>query len=70
MSTKPNPVIFIHGLWIHASAWQPWIDLFHRAAPRGDELMSGMRCSCDAAEDDGRGPWTRVVAGVQSPPSA
>jgi pimeloyl-ACP methyl ester carboxylesterase len=25
---KPNPVIFIHGLWIHATAWQPWLDLF------------------------------------------
>lgn len=28
MSTKPNPVVFIHGLWIHSSAWQPWLDLF------------------------------------------
>ena len=28
MTTKTNPVIFIHGLWIHASAWQPWLDLF------------------------------------------
>ena len=27
-STKTNPVIFIHGLWIHSTAWQPWIDLF------------------------------------------
>jgi pimeloyl-ACP methyl ester carboxylesterase len=26
--TKPNPVIFIHGLWIHATAWQPWLDHF------------------------------------------
>lgn len=26
--TKPNPVIFIHGLWIHADAWCPWIELF------------------------------------------
>src|SRR5260370_5103468 len=26
--TKPNPVVFIHGLWIHSSAWQPWLDLF------------------------------------------
>src|ERR1700755_2633058 len=25
---KPHPVIFIHGLWIHATAWQPWLDLF------------------------------------------
>jgi pimeloyl-ACP methyl ester carboxylesterase len=27
-AAKPNPVIFIHGLWIHAAAWQPWLDLF------------------------------------------
>jgi pimeloyl-ACP methyl ester carboxylesterase len=24
----PNPVLFIHGLWIHSSAWRPWQDLF------------------------------------------
>ena len=23
------PVVFIHGLWLAASSWQPWIDLFH-----------------------------------------
>jgi pimeloyl-ACP methyl ester carboxylesterase len=28
--TNPTPVIFIHGLWLHASAWQPWADLFAR----------------------------------------
>ncbi|WP_306207087.1 alpha/beta hydrolase [Actinoplanes sp. RD1] len=32
------PVVFIHGLWLHASSWQPWIDLFtergyHPVAP-------------------------------------
>src|SRR3984957_953520 len=26
--TNPTPVIFIHGLWLHASSWQPWTDLF------------------------------------------
>jgi pimeloyl-ACP methyl ester carboxylesterase len=26
--TKTNPVIFIHGLWIHSTAWAPWIELF------------------------------------------
>ena len=26
--TKTNPVIFIHGLWIHSAAWEPWIELF------------------------------------------
>lgn len=23
-----TPVVFIHGLWLHASTWQPWVDLF------------------------------------------
>jgi pimeloyl-ACP methyl ester carboxylesterase len=27
-ATKLNPVIFIHGMWIHSTAWQPWLDLF------------------------------------------
>jgi pimeloyl-ACP methyl ester carboxylesterase len=27
----PTPVIFIHGLWLHASSWGPWIDLFRAA---------------------------------------
>ena len=26
--TKANPVMFIHGMWVHSTAWQPWIDLF------------------------------------------
>jgi pimeloyl-ACP methyl ester carboxylesterase len=24
----PTPVLFIHGLWLHASSWQPWEELF------------------------------------------
>ena len=27
MPTSP-PVLFIHGLWLHASSWTSWIDLF------------------------------------------
>jgi pimeloyl-ACP methyl ester carboxylesterase len=25
------PVVFIHGLWLHASSWQPWLELFEQA---------------------------------------
>jgi non-heme chloroperoxidase len=25
----PTPVVFVHGLWLHASSWQPWLDLFN-----------------------------------------
>ncbi|WP_194918876.1 alpha/beta hydrolase [Catenulispora rubra] len=28
--TTPTPVIFIHGLWLHATSWEPWIDLFQQ----------------------------------------
>jgi pimeloyl-ACP methyl ester carboxylesterase len=28
MSHNPTPVLFIHGLWIHSSSWEPWIELF------------------------------------------
>jgi alpha-beta hydrolase superfamily lysophospholipase len=23
-----RPVVFIHGLWLHATSWTPWMDLF------------------------------------------
>jgi pimeloyl-ACP methyl ester carboxylesterase len=28
MPETRTPVVFIHGLWLHASSWQPWADLF------------------------------------------
>ena len=26
-----QPVVFIHGLWIHSAAWEPWLPLYRRA---------------------------------------
>jgi non-heme chloroperoxidase len=26
-STK-NPVVFVHGLWLHAESWNHWIEFF------------------------------------------
>ena len=31
MTSTKGPVVFIHGLWLHASSWQPWQDLFAEA---------------------------------------
>jgi pimeloyl-ACP methyl ester carboxylesterase len=28
MTSHTPPVLFIHGLWLHSSSWQPWIELF------------------------------------------
>lgn len=30
MTDTRTPVVFIHGLWLHATAWQPWMDLFNQ----------------------------------------
>jgi pimeloyl-ACP methyl ester carboxylesterase len=31
MTASKPPVVFIHGLWLHSSSWQPWVDLFAAA---------------------------------------
>jgi alpha-beta hydrolase superfamily lysophospholipase len=31
MTTPARPVIFIHGLWLHASSWEPWLEKFRSA---------------------------------------
>ena len=28
---SPTPVVFIHGLWLHATSWDPWMELFREA---------------------------------------
>ena len=25
-----NPIVFIHGLWMHSSSWKPWMDFFNQ----------------------------------------
>lgn len=27
-AAAPVPVVFVHGLWLHAASWAPWVDLF------------------------------------------
>jgi non-heme chloroperoxidase len=31
MSASGVPVVFIHGLWLHSTSWQPWADLFRQS---------------------------------------
>ncbi|MEV6101213.1 alpha/beta fold hydrolase [Nocardia sp. NPDC051981] len=31
MPQTPTPVVFIHGLWLHATSWGPWVDHFRAA---------------------------------------
>lgn len=31
MTTPRRPAVFIHGQWLHATSWEPWLDLFRDA---------------------------------------
>jgi pimeloyl-ACP methyl ester carboxylesterase len=63
MSKKPNPVIFIHGLWIHATAWQSWQDLFAEHGydteapgwPGDSDTVAETRSNPDPLNDTGIG---------------
>ena len=53
-AAKNHPVIFIHGLWIHSSAWQPWMDLF---TERGYAVSApGWPCDGDTVADTRANP--------------
>ncbi|GIH20449.1 alpha/beta hydrolase [Rugosimonospora africana] len=60
MST-PIPVIFIHGLWLHATSWTPWVDLFREAGyeptapgwPGDEDTVEETRAAPDGIADHG-----------------
>jgi len=29
-TTTKTPIVFVHGLWLHAESWKPWIDFFRQ----------------------------------------
>jgi pimeloyl-ACP methyl ester carboxylesterase len=31
MPATRTPVVFLHGMWLHASCWEPWLELFRAA---------------------------------------
>jgi pimeloyl-ACP methyl ester carboxylesterase len=79
MSGKPN-VIFIHGLWLHASSWQPWIDLFTEAGydasapgwPGDGDTVEDSRSNPDAVADYGveaiADHYAQIISKLPDPP--
>ena len=47
-----QPVLFIHGLWIHSSAWQPWVERYRRAGY--DPVVAGWPGDGETVEDTRR----------------
>ena len=58
---KTNPVIFIHGLWLHGSSWQPWQEKFESAGyatsapgwPGDHDTVEATRADPDSVADKG-----------------
>jgi pimeloyl-ACP methyl ester carboxylesterase len=75
-----KPVVFIHGLWIHSSAWEPWATLYRRE--QFDPVMAGWPGDGDTVASTRRNPgrlagcgiddvvarYAALIAGLPSPP--
>ncbi|HEY1674075.1 MAG TPA: alpha/beta hydrolase [Streptosporangiaceae bacterium] len=80
MSTPGRPVVFIHGLWLHASSWGPWQELFAEAgyAP----TAPGWPGDPDTVEESRQDPsrvagkgiddvvdhYAAIIRGLETPP--
>jgi pimeloyl-ACP methyl ester carboxylesterase len=72
MTTSRTPVLFIHGLWLHASSWEPWLDLFAEAGyapmapgwPGDPETVELARANPDSIAGHGIDDVTSHYAGI------
>ena len=75
-----RPVVFIHGLWLHATSWQPWIELFASAGyrpsapgwPHEPPTVAEARENPDAVAnlsiDDVTEHYAGIIAGLDESP--
>jgi pimeloyl-ACP methyl ester carboxylesterase len=78
--TTGTPVIFIHGLWLHASSWQPWADLFAAAGyqpltpgwPGDPDTVEAARANPEAIADHGiddvTDHYAKIIDGLAAKP--
>jgi pimeloyl-ACP methyl ester carboxylesterase len=67
-----TPVLFIHGLWLHASSWDPWVERFRAAGydpqapgwPGDGDTVEASRRDPDAIGDHGIDDVVAHFAGI------
>jgi pimeloyl-ACP methyl ester carboxylesterase len=72
MNTTRPPVLFIHGLWLHASSWQPWVEKFSAAGydasapgwPGDADTVEGSRADPEQVADKGIDDVAEHYAGI------
>lgn len=80
MTATRTPVVFIHGLWLHASSWAPWLELFREAGyepvapgwPNEPDTVERARQEPDLVAnlgiDDVTAHFARIIAALDAPP--
>lgn len=75
-----RPVVFIHGLWLHATSWRPWMELFASAGyqptapgwPNEPPTVAQAREHADAVAnlsiDEVTAHFAEIIAGLDQPP--
>lgn len=80
MPSTSTPVVFIHGLWLHATSWGPWMDLFREAGyepmapgwPNEPRTVAAARAQPDLVADIGIDEaaehFTSIIEQLNAPP--
>src|SRR6478735_6241287 len=75
-----TPVLFIHGLWLHATSWEPWLARFREEGyeplapgwPGDGETVEASRANPDAIGDHGIDDvvahFAGIIDGLSEPP--
>jgi non-heme chloroperoxidase len=80
MTQPGRTAVFVHGLWLHASSWGPWAELFEEAGYRA--TAPGWPGEADTVEEARRDPdlvagkgiddvvahYARIIRGLPTPP--
>jgi pimeloyl-ACP methyl ester carboxylesterase len=77
---KPNPVLFVHGLWLHSSSWGPWEEFFAAAGyetlapgwPGDQPTVELARANPDSVANVGLDQvvdhYAEIIADLEAPP--
>jgi non-heme chloroperoxidase len=80
MAAAGTPVVFVHGLWLHAESWGPWMELFREAGyepvapgwPGEPDTIEAARAQPDAVAGRGVGDvvdhYARIIGDLGAKP--
>jgi pimeloyl-ACP methyl ester carboxylesterase len=80
MTEPATPAVFIHGLWLHATSWGPWLDLFREVGyepiapgwPHEPDTVAAARerpeLVAGTSIDEAVAHYAAIIAGLPTPP--